>query len=177
MNTLSLVIKKDFFEKSLAIAIVFFALLLGAGVRPFFLVILAAILLAKDLENGKYRMILTFPVRRWQLHVSWYLLGVAIITVSVMISAGVRGSSSFLIDWAKSISYFAFMYGLASVTAQKGLGNFLFPFLVFIVDAGLSASSVYSRYSLLNHASVVPYLVSAGMYFVSLYVFSKEGSV
>lgn len=130
-------------------------------------------LLPKDVENGEDRLVLSLPVRRWQLFLGDFAAGAAVLLVSGLLVSAVSGSGVG-VEPLRWLGAMAFVYGLSVVFVSIGKGSFGLPLLIVVIDLILSATP-WKLLSPSYVGSPLALVIDGAVFALAMLSYEKEG--
>ena len=175
MKRMEFVLRRDFKEKSGLIIVAFFLFLIPPHFwRIIVSLILFSYLLPKDVEDGKESLLLSLPLKRWEIFLYDFFIGTTILLIAGFITVGVLKMN--VTSVFRLLLAFPFIYGVSMISSTAGKGNFGIPLLILILDMAFSWS--WWRYvSPLYQGSVIGAVISILVFVLSLIYFNKEGKM
>ena len=175
MKRLEFILKRDFKEKGGLIIAVFFLFLIPLHFwRVVVSLILFSYLLPKDVEDGKESLLLSLPLKRWEIFLYDFIVETLILLIVGFITVGVLKLNVATVF--RILLAFPFIYGISMISSTAGKGNFGIPLLILILDMAFSWSW-WKYVSPLYQGSIIGAVISILVFVFSFIYFNREGKM
>lgn len=132
-------------------------------------------LLPKDIESREERLVLSLPVKRWQIFTGDFISGAVVLLVAGFLISAISGGGVG-IEPLRWIGAMAFVYGLSVGFSVMGKGNFGLPLLIVVIDLSLSATP-WGLFSPSFVGSPLALVIDAVVFMLAMLAYEKEGKL
>ncbi len=171
MRKFEFVLRRNFKEKGWRFLFVFFAFMIPSSwMRSFTALLLLSRLLPWDIESGEEEILLSLPLRRYEIFLYDFLIGFSTLFVSAVLTRHL-----FSFDF-KDLLVIPYVYGISVLSAFYGKGNFILPLLIVTVDSAFCWTD-WVYISPVCRGSWIGSLIDLVVFIVAFAIYSSDGKL
>jgi len=168
MKAFEAILHRNFREKGWRFFLTFLAFMIGGRWwRAFVALLLFSHLLPKDIETSEEEILLSLPLRRWEIFLYDFIQGSGILLLSATFSS---------FDFIKSILILPYVYAITVLSSYYKKGNFILPLIVITLDS-LFSHTAWGYFSPLAQRSVFGALITIVLFVLAFLVYSTDGKI